>query len=237
MKNRLIVGFAAISLLHNSCTSGQAQNNKTNLQAAEFAEKIKELPAAPIIDVRTPGEFSKGHLKSAKNIDWNGNDFEKQISTFDKSKPVFVYCLSGGRSAAAASLMRKQGFKEVYELDGGMMKWRGANLPETTESTSISSGMSKQQFDELLNNDKLVLIDFYAEWCAPCKKMKPYLEEISKEMADKVIVVRINTDDNQALCKELKIDALPVLQLYKNKQLTWNNQGFIEKADVVKQLK
>ncbi|MBL7892062.1 MAG: rhodanese-like domain-containing protein, partial [Bacteroidia bacterium] len=150
MKNRLIIGFAAISLLHNSCTSGQAQNSKTNLPAAEFAEKIKELPAAPIIDVRTPGEFSKGHLKNAKNIDWNGNDFEKQISIFDKSKPVFVYCLSGGRSAAAANLMRKQGFKEVYELDGGMMKWRGANLPETTESTSISSGMSKQQFDELL---------------------------------------------------------------------------------------
>lgn len=237
MKNILIFGFAAIALLQNSCTNGQAQNNKTNLQASEFAQKINELPAALIIDVRTPGEFSKGHLVNAKNIDWNGNDFEKQISTFDKSKPVFVYCLSGGRSAAAASLMRKQGFKEVYELDGGIMKWRGANLPETTESTSVSSGMSKQQFDALLNTDKLVLIDFYAEWCAPCKKMKPYLEEISKEMADKVIVVRINTDDNQALCKELKIDALPVLQLYKSKQLTWNNQGFIEKADVVKQLK
>lgn len=237
MKKLLIIGFAALAVLQNSCTNGQTQNNKTNLQAAEFAEKIKELPAAPIIDVRTPGEFSKGHLKNANNIDWNGNDFEKKISTFDKSKPVFVYCLSGGRSAAAASLMREQGFKEVYELDGGIMKWRGANLPETTESTSVSSGMSKQQFDELLNTDKLVLIDFYADWCAPCKKMKPYLEEISKEMADKVIVVRINTDDNQALCKELKIDALPVLQLYKNKQLTWNNQGFIEKADVVKQLK
>lgn len=237
MKNFLIISFAAIAIFHNSCTNGQTQNNKTNLAATEFADKIKELPSAAIIDVRTPGEFSKGHLKNAQNIDWNGNDFEKEISTFDKSKPVFVYCLSGGRSAAAASLMRAQGFKEVYELDGGIMKWRGANLPETTESTSVSLGMSKQQFDELLKTDKLVLIDFYAEWCAPCKKMKPYLEEISKEMADKVVVVRINTDDNPALCKELKIDALPVLQLYKNKQLTWNNQGFIEKADVVKQLK
>jgi thioredoxin len=132
--------------------------------------------------------------------------------------------------------MRSDGFKTVFELDGGIMKWRGANLPETTDNTVTSKGMSKMQFDALLNSDKLVLIDFYADWCAPCKKMKPYLDEISKDMADKVIVIRINADDNQALFKELKIDALPVLQLYKNKTLTWTNTGFIDKAEVVKQL-
>jgi NAD-dependent DNA ligase len=55
-------------------------------------------------------------------------------------------------------------------------------------------------------------------------------------MADKVVIIRINADDNQALCKELKIDGLSVLQLYKNKTLTWTNTGFIEKAEVVKQL-
>jgi thioredoxin-like negative regulator of GroEL len=67
--------------------------------------------------------------------------------------------------------------------------------------------------------------------------MKPYLEEISKDMADKVVVIRINADDNQALCKELKIDALPVLQLYKNKALIWVNSGFIEKEIILQQLK
>ena len=66
--------------------------------------------------------------------------------------------------------------------------------------------------------------------------MKPYLDEISKDMADKVVLIRINADDNQALCKELKIDALPVLQIYKNKNLTWINEGFVEKAEVVKKL-
>jgi thioredoxin 1 len=71
---------------------------------------------------------------------------------------------------------------------------------------------------------------------ALAKKMKPYLDEISKDMADKVVLIRINADDNQALCKELKIDALPVLQFYKNKNLTWINEGFIEKAQVVKKL-
>lgn len=234
---RKLFSIALIAILFNSCTNGQTQNTKTNLSATEFADKIKELPSATIIDVRTPDEFSKGHLANANNYDWNGNEFEKQIALLDKSKPVFVYCLSGGRSSSAANKMRSEGFKTVYELDGGIMKWRGANLPETTNSTVTSNGMTKQQFDALLNSDKLVLIDFYADWCAPCKKMKPYLAEISKDMADKVEVIRINADDNQGLCKELKIDALPVLQLYKNKTLTWTNTGFIDKAEVVKKLR
>jgi len=236
MKKHLTISLAVIAILFNSCTNGQTQSTKTNLSATEFADKIKELPTATIIDVRTPAEFSKGHLANANNYDWNGNEFDKQIEPLDKSKPVFVYCLSGGRSSSAANKMRSDSFKTVYELDGGIMKWRGANLPETTDNTVTSNGMTKQQFDALLNSDKLVLIDFYADWCAPCKKMKPYLDEISKDMADKVVVIRINADDNQTLCKELQINALPVLQLYKNKTLTWTNTGFIEKSEVVKQL-
>lgn len=234
---RKLFSIALIAILFSSCTNGQTQNTKKNLSATEFADKIKELPSATIIDVRTPDEFSKGHLANANNYDWNGNEFEKQIAPLDKANPVFVYCLSGGRSSAAANKMRSGGFKTVYELNGGIMKWRGENFPETTTNTVTSNGMTKQQFDALLNSDKLVLIDFYADWCAPCKKMKPYLAEISKDMADKVVVIRINADDNQGLCKELKVDALPVLQLYKNKKLTWANTGFIDKVDVVKKLK
>ena len=233
---RKLFSIALVAILFNSCTNGQTQTSKTNLSATEFADKMKELPTAPILDVRTPNEFSKGHLVNALNYDWNGNEFEKQIAPLDKSKPVFDYCLSGGRSSSAASKMRSDGFTQVYEMDGGIMKWRGANLPETTANITASTGMTKQQFDALLNSDKLVLIDFYADWCASCKKMKPYLDEISKDMADKVVVIRINADDNQTLCKELKVDALPVLQLYKNKTLTWTNTGFIDKAEVVKQL-
>jgi len=237
MKKYLFFFLTVITVLLNSCSNGKTQTTNTNLSATEFAEKIYKNHEAPIVDVRTPEEFSKGHLQNALNYNWNGNDFQNQISTLDKSKPVFVYCLSGGRSSSAADKMRSDGFIEVYELSGGIMKWRAANLPETTNTTTSSTGMTKQQFDALLNSDKLVLIDFYADWCAPCKKMKPYLEEISKDMADKVVVIRINADDNRALCKEMKIDALPVLQLYKNKTLIWKNTGYIGKENILKQLK
>lgn len=234
IKNMLAL-VAVATLVLGGCRNGQTQTSKTSLTATEFAEKIKQQPDAPILDVRTPDEFSEGHVKDAKNYDWNGNYFQEQIFLLDKSKPVFVYCLSGGRSGAAAEKMRAEGFKEVYEMQGGLLKWRAAGLPETGAAPA-PSGMSRATFDSLLVTDKMVLIDYYATWCAPCQKMKPYLEEIASTMADKVVVIRIDIEDNRNLCKELGIEALPVLQLYKNKVMTWNHTGFIGKEEVLKQL-
>lgn len=222
--------FAMLAMI--SC-NGNTQHTNYNLDAGQFAEKINETPGAPVIDVRTAQEFSNGHLRNAQNIDWNSNGFENSINRYDKAKPVFVYCLSGGRSHSAAEKMRALGFKQVYELDGGIIKWRAANLPEDNTS---SPGMGSAEFDQLLNTDKKVLIDFYATWCGPCKKMAPYLEEMKVSMADSVVIVRIDADANQALAKLLKVDALPTLLLYNNKQLTWRYTGFIEQKDLVKSI-
>ncbi|MFN8358048.1 MAG: thioredoxin domain-containing protein [Spirosomataceae bacterium] len=217
-----------------SCT--HRQHAGQTISAPAFAEKIKQLPTAPVVDVRTPEEFAKGHIPNAVNMDWNGNGFQQQISALDKTAPVLVYCLSGGRSSSAISKMYEWGFKEVYELDGGIMKWRGANLPEINNAPSLTAGMSQEQFEKLLVSDKLVLVDFYADWCGPCKKMKPYFEAISKELGNKVVVVRINADDNQNLTKALQIDALPVVSLYKNKSLVWTHTGYMSKEDMVNKL-
>lgn len=226
-----------VALLFSTNMSAQTA---TNLDAASFAGKIKQIPNAQLIDVRTAGEFSQGHIKNAKNIDINSTSFEQQVAKLDKSKAVFVYCLSGGRSGSAMSVLSSMGFKEIYNLAGGMMRWRAANLPETTDNTvaaPASTGMTMAQYQALLNSNKLVLVDFYADWCAPCQKMKPYLAEISKEMKDKVVVVRIDADANKVLAQKLKVDALPVLYLYKGKKLIWSNKGYITKAALVQKLK
>jgi thioredoxin len=225
-----------IIAIQTGCGRSQSKNLNISIPATEFAEKISQLPSAAIVDVRTPEEFSKGHLPNARNIDWNGYDFQAEISKLDKSEPVFVYCLSGGRSAAAANQMRSEGFREVYELQGGIVKWRAAGLPETKSTTTEPAGMSKSHFDSITNSEKMVLVDFYADWCAPCKRMKPYIDEIATTMADTVLVIRINADDNQQLCRQLGIAALPVLQLYKNKSLTWTNSGYISKEELLKKL-
>ena len=158
MKKFLLIVFAfAITLIYGCAGS---QNNAFILPASEFSEKLTALPDAEIIDVRTPWEFEKGHLQNAKNIDWNENDFEKQIAQLSKLKPIFIYCLSGSRSESSAGKMRSEGFSKVYELDGGLLKWRAAKLLETKGNSSVIAEMAKQQFEELLNTDKLALIDF-----------------------------------------------------------------------------
>lgn len=224
-----------LTILIVSSTNAQ---NSSQLNASEYAARIKQLPTAPVVDVRTPNEFAQGHLPNAQNINWNSNDFQQQLSKFDKTKPIFVYCLSGGRSSAAASTMLNMGFKEVYNLAGGIMKWRAAGLPETTTAeSSAPKGMTVAQYDALLRGTKLVLIDFYADWCAPCQKMKPYLEEISNEMKENVKVVRIDADANKSLLGLLKVDALPSLILYKNGKQVWKHTGLISKEELVKQLR
>ena len=80
------------------------------------------------------------------------------------------------------------------------------------------------------------IIDFYADWCAPCKKMEPYLSKIAAEMPEKVKIVRVNADDNTELCKAMNVSALPVLKLYRNNEIIWESLGFVEEAEVRKQL-
>ncbi|HRG59133.1 MAG TPA: thioredoxin domain-containing protein [Bacteroidia bacterium] len=236
MKKLLINNFLVLLLILSACSNGQ--NAKFGLSATEFNEKLKQTPDAQLVDVRTPDEYQGGHLNNAVNYDWNGNNFGTQIEKLDKQKPVFVYCLAGSRSASAAANMRAAGFKTVYEMNGGIMKWRAAGLPESTGNNSLQTkGMSLSEYNKLIQSHKGVLIDFYAEWCAPCKKMKPYLDEIAVEMKSDVKVLRIDADQNKELLQELKIDGLPVLILYKGGKQTWRNDGFIEKNKVVAQIK
>jgi thioredoxin len=234
MHKILIALVAVLSIA--SCKQGNTNGQQESLSAPEFSKKISEKPEAIIIDVRTPEEFEKGHLINALNYDWNGGNFETEISSLDKNKTMFVYCLSGGRSGSAASKMRSEGFKEVYELDGGIIKWRAENLEETTGNKIIPLGYSVEDFEKLIQSDKLVLVDFYADWCEPCLKMKPFLEELAVEQKDKLNIIRINADDNQALLKSLNIEGLPELQLYQNKTKKWSHNGFLSKEELIKLL-
>lgn len=231
MSKNLIVAFFLTIL--TGCVKAQ-NNSESNLSATEFSKKLDLTPNAQLVDVRTPGEFRNGHLKNAMNIDWNADDFSEKAKALDKDRPVFVYCMSGPRSTSAAAKLQEMGFKNVYEMKGGMMKWRNAGLPEIKGSTS--KGMSIAQYNEILKSETPVLVDFYAEWCAPCKKMEPYLHKMAAEMPDKVKIVRINTDENTELCKELNVSALPVLKLYKNNKLIWDNLGFASEEKVKKQV-
>lgn len=228
------IGFAiltAIVLLPSAY--GQ---DKEKLSIDEFEVKLQQTPESQLVDVRTPEEFKKNHVKGALNININSDEFEKQIAALDKTKPVMVYCLSGGRSAKAAEYMRKQGFKEVYEMEGGMMQWTARSKPFEAGEKSLP-GMSVADFEKNIKTEKIVLVDFYAKWCAPCKKMAPWLEELVTQYPDQVTLLKINADENTVLVKKMKVDTLPTILLYKNGKKVWSKTGLAEKSELEKNIK
>ncbi len=231
MKTSLYL-LTVLSFLFMSCNS-QTSKKVELVSVTEFSQKIMATPKAQIIDVRTPEEFESGHIDDSQNINWLGSDFEKSATTLDKSKPVFVYCKVGGRSAKAAAKLNEMGFTQIYDLDGGFLKWESAGMVIPSDKII---GLNPQEYANLLNNDKEVLISFYAPWCAPCKKMEPYMLQMQKDLNAKYVIVRLNADENKTMMKELKIDELPTLLLYKNKEIVWKHSGYISEIDLKKQL-
>lgn len=108
---------------------------------------------------------------------------------------------------------------------------------EDAESSSVSELMYKdlsmEQFQSIVSKPgKLVLVDFYADWCQPCRLMKPHIEAIGEEMKDRLEVVAINVDKNKALSDALNIDGIPLLHIYKDHELVWKGVGYREKAQL-----
>jgi len=134
------LGFLIAGLIVSvSCTEAQPENSvavnnepvveqqeeqviNRVVKASEFKEKLS-MEDRQLVDVRTPDEYNGGKIDDAQNIDFYEADFKTQIAKLDKSKPVFVYCHSGGRSGKAAKMMKGMGFKEVYDLKGGYSGW------------------------------------------------------------------------------------------------------------------
>ena len=226
------IPFLIVSFVVFSCHCQTSKKVET-ISALVFSEKIKTTTNPQIIDVRTPEEFASDHIDNAININWNNENFTKNFTNYNKSKPIFIYCLSGGRSKKAADKLEELGFKNIYNLEGGILKWNAIGLEKPTEKII---GMCSQEYAELLKSDKKVLVNFYAEWCEPCRKMAPYILKMQKELKDNVVIVRLNADENKTLLKDLKIDELPVLILYENKEVKWRHAGYLSEKDLKKQL-
>lgn len=222
--------YLVFSLFISFSTSCQQKSSVQLLNPQEFYEVITKDISSQIVDVRTPEEFAKGHIPRAKNIEIN-KDFVEKYELLDKSRPVYVYCLAGGRSARAAEKLLAQGFT-VYDLDKGMTAWRAESLPEVKNLASQSKGMTMDEYLGLVKSSKLVMVDFHAPWCGPCVKMKPFIEELKEELKDKVEIIKVDVDENAQLTASLKITALPVLKIYKDGKEVWSHMGYLDKEEI-----
>ena len=203
---------------------------KTSLSADEFEKAITK-DSIQILDVRTPAEYASGHIKNALLSDWKDKDeFTRRISFIDKERPVYVYCLGGGRSAAAAEIMRSSGYLQVYELKGGMNAWKAGD--KAVEGKSDEKQMSIGEFNKAIKSDKLVLVDFGAEWCPPCKKMEPVLRSLQTNNPNKFTLVKVDGGKDEEILKKYQVTALPVFILFRDGVQVWRRDGIAEEKEI-----
>lgn len=235
LRNLLSAFIFVMLFVYSTSALGQnkSESKEARIGVEAFDKKLNSATNPQIVDVRTPEEYKKGHVKDALNVDWNSDEFDRMIKALDKDRPVYVYCLSGGRSTKAVERLKETGFSEIYEMEGGMMAWSNAEKPTVKLTKSTGPEMSMEDFKKEVDSDRLVLVDFNAPWCAPCKKMAPMLEELSKSEKDKVKIVKINIEDHKKLAKELNVHILPTLVLYKDDKAVWKHEGYMGKEELL----
>jgi rhodanese-related sulfurtransferase len=127
----LCLGTAVFAFL---CRPGKVRaegeyRNLSPFQARELIVKKEGNPDFVLLDVRTPGEFRSERIGGALLIDYNSSNFRAEIGRLDRGKTYLVYCRTGNRSNGALNVLREEGFRNVYHLDGGIVKWKEAGLP------------------------------------------------------------------------------------------------------------
>jgi rhodanese-related sulfurtransferase len=214
-----------IGLLALTGAAVQAQN-KSSITLEQFNANLKQAGSnAQILDARGNEEFLQNHIKGAVNVDQKSASYQQVLDALDKNKPTFVYSIANGRSSVLSAQLRTNGFKAVYELPGGLANWIGSGYP-IVSTTKKGVSLSLAQYQALIGSADLVLIDFGSKYCGACRRLVPVLDSLKSKTGFAAKVISIEQYDNTALAKQLKINVLPTLVLYRGKKEVWKKSGF-----------
>lgn len=113
--------MVVVLLLSNCANESQTE---IKVISPEEMQTLLEFEDMQIVDVRTPEEYITGFIDTAQNIDFKSPTFDEDIKKLDKTKPVILYCKSGGRSAKCSEKLKDAGFVKIYDLEGGITQWK-----------------------------------------------------------------------------------------------------------------
>ncbi|MEC7527600.1 MAG: thioredoxin [Bacteroidota bacterium] len=92
-------------------------------------------------------------------------------------------------------------------------------------------------FQDLIKGEKPILVDFYADWCAPCKAMNPILKSVKSKMGDQIKILKINIDKNQAVANKFNVRGIPTFILFQSNEIKWRKSGLIDENILLEELK
>ncbi|TVZ52416.1 thioredoxin [Dokdonia sp. Hel_I_53] len=95
----------------------------------------------------------------------------------------------------------------------------------------------KSSFSEIINSETPVLVDFFADWCGPCKALTPILTSVKEELGDSVKVIKIDVDKNQPLATQYQVRGVPTMLLFKNGKQVWRQSGVLQKEELINVIK
>lgn len=255
MKNQLKSILFILPLMMWSCTDS-SENTKD--QSNEINSKVEEMPVKEVfkvqnvntakfqelvnaqqgivLDVRTPQEVAEGSIDGASFINFYDEAFKAKINFIQKQKPVYVYCKMGGRSSQAADMLIAAGFKEVYNLDGGLSGWMDAGLPVTDATVAPDENIKQltlAEFNTMLDTDMPVLVDFHTTWCAPCRKMAPIVDRLATEYEGRIKILRLDVDKSKEVAEAFGVKGVPVFVIFKNGEKTFTHTGLMEETKLI----
>lgn len=225
MKYIVLAFSLAITLM--SCEQKEIVNK--SIPSKEFHDSIKANKAEQLVDVRTAEEFARGNFPKSINIDLKAADYKEKMNTLDKSKPVYLYCLSGERTKEAADIFAKEGFEHIITMEKGILGLNEGNQNQPNPSTAAKPGASSvsvAQFDSAVANGKNIIVDFYADWCGPCKRMAPVLDELQLQNKEDFTLVKVNIDHSRELAAKHGVSSIPRLFVYKDGKKVDDVLGF-----------
>ena len=233
MKLKCLVSLLFLTTTIMSCAQNNASNasNELTISSKAFSAAVAK-PGAQILDVRTAGEYQSGHIANALQANWlDPKEFKNRTQHLDKSKMIYIYCQSGGRSASAQAALMEAGFK-VVNLEGGMSNWRMQQMP--VEGVGNTVQMRVVDFDKVLQTNQYVLVDIGAIWCPPCRKMQPIMDALKQTPPKPFYFLAVDGGQDIEVMKSVKADDLPTFILYKNGVEVWRKVGVAPKEDFEK---